>query len=108
MDKPQRLARRQENIAAEYYGGRLVPASGSGNVKGDVETATELIECKHTQQQAYRLRLTDWLVHASHALIAGKRPVLEIEFTDERGLHGRHVVVLSRDDYLELRAKAGA
>ncbi len=48
MDKPQRLARRQESRSATYYGARQTPRSGSGDVKGDAYTETELFEFKHT------------------------------------------------------------
>lgn len=105
MDKPQRLARRQEHTSAEVYGARVTPASGSRDAKGDAETDSELFEFKHTQLQSYRLRLADWLAHARHAILAGKKPVLEIEFTRPDGSCQRHVVVLDRDDYLELRAE---
>ena len=76
MKLPQRLARRQEEQAARDYGGRLVAQSGSGDLKGDVETPDELIECKHTEKLGFRLVLADWLAHVQHALLAGKRPVL--------------------------------
>lgn len=103
MDRPQRLARRQERRSADYYGARLTPASGSRDVKGDAETLTELFEFKHTERQSYSVKLADWLAHVTHALLADKRPVLEIEFTDPMGMHPKHLVVLRREDYLELR-----
>lgn len=107
MDKPQRLAERQERRSADVYGARLTPASGSRDAKGDAETGSELFEFKHTEQLAYRLRIADWLAHARHALLAGKKPVLEIEFTKPDGSCRRHLVVIDRDDYLELRERAG-
>lgn len=106
MDRPQRLARRQERESVNVYGGRLVPRSGSGDQKGDIETGTELIECKHTEQLSYRLRWADWAKHVASALVANRRPVLEVEYTDPLGGHPRYLVVLDRDDYLELRHRA--
>ena len=107
MDKPQRLARRQERNAAAAYDGSLVPMSGSGSRKGDVETGTELIECKHTEQRGYRLTLADWARHAMAAILAGKRALWEIEYTDPDGKAPIQLVVLDRNDYLELKSRAG-
>lgn len=103
MDKPQRLARRQESRSADVYGARLTPASGSRDAKGDAETADELFEFKHTQVQSYRLRIADWMAHLRHAILAGKKPVLEIEFTRPDGSCPHYLVVLDRDDYLAMR-----
>lgn len=103
MDKPQRLARRQEERAARDYGGRLVAQSGSGDLKGDVSTPDELIECKHTEKLGFRLVLADWLAHVQYALLAGKRPVWEIEYTLPNGSIPRYAVVVDKNDYLALR-----
>ena len=103
MKLPQRLARRQEEQAARDYGGRLVAQSGSGDLKGDVETPDELIECKHTEKLGFRLVLADWLAHVQHALLAGKRPVWEIEYTLPNGSIPRYAVVVDKNDYLAMR-----
>lgn len=103
MDRPQRLAKRQEHRSADFYGARLTPASGSGSVKGDAETLTELFEFKHTERKSYSLTLAGWLIHWHRALMAGKRAVLEIEFTRPDGGDPKYLVVLDRDEYLELR-----
>lgn len=99
MDKPQRLADRQEERAAAYYGGRRVSRSGSGDAKGDVITATELIECKHTERLSYGLMYRTFWAHWQNALLAGKRAVMEIEYTSPRGLRPQYLVVLDRDEY---------
>lgn len=103
MDKPQRLARRQEQKSADFYGGRLVAASGSGDAKGDIITGTELIECKHTERQSFGLRRLDFFQHARNALLANRRPVWEIEYTDPDGRHPQYVICLDRDDYKAMR-----
>ncbi len=102
MDRPQRLARKQEHRSAEFWGARLVPRSGSGDSKGDAETDDELFEFKHTQQKGFRLTRADWMAHRLHALLVSKRPVLEIEFTYSDGGRPSHVVVVDRDDYKAL------
>ena len=103
MRKPQRLAERQEHRSAAIYGARLTPASGSLFAKGDAETADELFEFKHTERKSFSLKVADWLLHRAYAVKAGKRPVLEIEYTLPDGREPHHVVVLDRDDYLEMR-----
>lgn len=103
MDKPQRLARRQEQQAARSYGGRATPASGSRDAKADVETATELIECKHTERKSYSLKVADLLKLARQAVLASKRMVLEVEFTQPDGSHPVRFVVLNKDEYVEMR-----
>ena len=102
MERPQRLARKQEHRSAEYWGARLVPKSGSGDSKGDAETDTELFEFKHTQQKGFRLVLADWLAHVQHAVVVGKRAVWEIEYTLPDGSIPRYAVVVDRDDYKAL------
>lgn len=103
MDRPQRLARRQELEAARSYGGRATPASGSRDSKGDVETATELIECKHTERKSFSLRASELFKHATSAILAGKRMVFEVEFTQPDGGHPWRFVVLNKDEYIEMR-----
>jgi hypothetical protein len=106
VELPQRLARRQEIRSAAFYGATLVPASGSRDSKGDAATADELFEFKHTERQSFGLRVTDFNRHRTAAVISGKRPVWEIEYTSPRGLTPQYVVCIDRDDYLEMREDA--
>lgn len=103
MNRPQRLARRQEQRSADFYGATLTPASGSGDSKGDAFTATELFEFKHTERQSFGLRFRDFAAHRLHSLQAGRRPVMEIEYTDPNGLHPHYLLVMDRDDYVAMR-----
>lgn len=103
MEKPQRLAKRQEIRSAEFYGARLTPASGSGDFKGDAYTDDELFEFKHTERQSFGLRRLDFFQHARAALLADRRPVWEIEYTTPSGGHPQYVVCLDRDDYKSMR-----
>lgn len=103
MDLPQRLARRQEHRSAGFYGAMLTPASGSRDAKGDAYTDTELFEFKHTERQSFGLRRLDFTRHATAALLSGRRPVWEIEYTDRDGRFPQYVVVLDRDEYLAMR-----
>lgn len=99
MDKPQRLALRQERDAARSYSGRATPASGSRDSKGDVESDTELIECKHTERASYSLKLADLLKLARQAILRDRRMVLEIEYTKPDGTRAIKFVVLNKDEY---------
>jgi hypothetical protein len=103
VDRPQRLARRQEREGAESYGGRLTPASGSLDAKGDAESAEEHIEFKHTERKSFSLKLDDLLRTARHAILAHKRMVFEVEFTRPDGTWPVRFVVLNKDEYMEMR-----
>lgn len=109
MDRPQRLARRQEIKSAEFYGAQLTPASGSRDSKGDAYTtgdeylSGELFEFKHTERQSFGLRFRDFWRHRQAALLSGRRPVWEIEYTSPAGMHPHYLVVLDRNDYLNMR-----
>lgn len=103
MDRPQRLARRQEKKGAASYGARLTPMSGSGDVKGDALADDELIEFKHTEKKSFYLKLADLRKFATQAIIAGKRMVFEVEFTLPDGTHPWKFVILNRDEYIEMK-----
>ena len=103
MERPQRLARKQEHRSAEFYGARLVMKSGSGDSKGDAETDDEVFEFKHTQQKGFRLALADWVRHKTVGIMTGKRPVWEVEYTKPDGSWPHYLVVVDRDDYLTMR-----
>lgn len=104
MDRPQRLARKQERKGAESYGGRLTPASGSKiDAKADAESDSEFIEFKHTEKKSFGLKLDELLKVARHAILAGKRMVFEVEFTRPDGTWPVRFVVLNKDEYMELR-----
>jgi hypothetical protein len=105
MRPPQRRAKRQENRSAEVYGARLTPASGSGAIKGDAYTDDELFEFKCTERQSFGVKLSAWREHLRNALVAHKRAVMEIQFVSpSNGIPLGHLVVLERDDYLNMRA----
>jgi hypothetical protein len=103
VDRPQRLAKRHEQRSADFYGARLTPASGSGTSKGDAASGTELFEFKHTERQSFGLRFRDFSNHHLHALQAGLRAIMEVEYTDPNGLHPHYLLVMTRDDYVAMR-----
>lgn len=106
MDKPRRLARRQEKDGAGSYGARLTPMSGAGaNAKGDAESATEHIEFKHTERISYSLKLKELMTTARDAILAHKRMVFEIEFTRPDGFDAVRFVVLNKDEYVAMKER---
>lgn len=103
MERPQRLARRQERQGAASYGARLTRASGSGDDKGDARGDDELIEFKHTEKKSFYLKLADLIKFSRQAIIAGKRMVVEIEYTLPDGMHPWKFVLLNKDEYIEMK-----
>ncbi len=103
MDNKRKLrkSRKQERDGARRYGGVCQPQSGAGMRKLDVRTPTELIEFKRTDADSYRLKADDLTTASRHALLDGLRRML---FIIEFG-RGDRYVVLSEDDYLELRGE---
>lgn len=96
--KLQRESRRQEERAAKVYGGRR--NAGSGNQpwrKNDVRTPEESWEMKLTRGTYFKLRLDDLLQAEKLALLDGRRFRLGLQ------MGGRNWVIMSEEDYLELR-----
>jgi hypothetical protein len=103
MDDRLRRSRRQERRVAAENGGRVTPQSGAGwYAKNDVRTPTESWECKTTRARQFILKLDELRRAWSQAVVDNRTMVWEIEFGDER------YVVLQKDDYIELRDRAGA
>lgn len=102
----QKRSKLQEIKAASQYDGRLTPGSGNGWVKkADVRTDTELIELKTTTKATYPLSARELQKHWDHALIDGRIPVFEIQFTDPSGHVDLTCVVLDKNDYLIVRER---
>lgn len=79
-------ARKQEKQAAALLGGRATPASGAGEIKGDIQIRRiARIECKTTKNKSFPL--TRELMHKIEeaAMSNGEAPVLLIEFNDGVG-----------------------
>lgn len=88
----QKRSRRQEKRTARRIGGKVQPASGAGQEKGDVRDPGHMsIECKLTRAKSYSLKLAD-LEKLEKEAHSGEKPALEIEF---QGVypHKRYVVL---------------
>lgn len=78
----------------------LVPTAGSGNKpfwQGDGQDEDWLVEYKYTGSQQYILKTKDWNKVEKEALLAHKRPRMEIEMGD-----GNYLVILAKEDFDEL------
>lgn len=76
----QKRSQLQEKRAAKRHGGRVQPASGAGQAKGDFRVQGSVRgECKFTRAASYRLKLDD-LNKINSECSMGEYPVLELEF----------------------------
>jgi hypothetical protein len=96
-------SQRQERTLARNLGGSVNSGSGNGWLrKGDVRTDNELWELKITSAKSYSLKDAELKQHMNYALIDGRIPIFMVEFK----LTGNSYVILSKDDYLEMRERA--
>lgn len=101
----KRKSMRQERAAAARFG--ATPTKGSGNgwrQKNDARTETESIEFKATNRKSYSLKLEDLDKAWREAVLDDRRMVFGLEFTSPEWLSSpKRYVVLTEDDYLEIR-----
>lgn len=96
-------SQRQERALAREVLGSVNAGSGNGWVrKADVRAKDELWECKITSAKSYSLKQADLEKLNNQALMDGRIPIFLIEFMAQ----GDSFVVLSKDDYMELREQA--
>jgi len=78
----------------------LIPTPNSGAtpfIKGDGQDEEWLVEYKSTASLQYILKAKDWNKVEKEALLAHKKPRMEIEMGD-----GNYLIILAREDYDEL------
>ena len=91
----QSHARKQEKRVAERLGGRTVPGSGSGAVKGDVRlTGVLRLENKCTTKDAFRITRSMLEKIENAALQTGEVPAIQVEFIDEESRRILHTVAV--------------
>lgn len=98
-------ARRQERNVAKQIGGKRVPLSGGGEIKGDVITRDVLVECKtgHTLDASGEKQIVfkkDWLLKMKKEAESEGRSIafLEFRFKGDKSAW----VVASAADYIAL------
>ncbi len=95
-------SQRQERALAREVLGSVNAGSGNGWVrKGDVRSAQELWECKITSAKSFSLKYDDLRKVFEQAIVDGRIPIFMVEFMKQ----GESFVVLTKDDYMEMREK---
>lgn len=93
-------SQRQERTLAKEVQGSVNAGSGNGWVrKGDVRSEKELWECKVTSAKSFSLKYEDLRKVFEQAIVDGRIPIFLIEFLKQ----GESFVVLTKDDYMEMR-----
>jgi hypothetical protein len=101
--RKKKKSNKQEMTLAQRVGGKT--QAGSGNQwhsRGDVQDKEYLIECKYTQKKSFSISVKLWQEITDKAFtMGGKTPAVEILLGE--GQENLKLIVLSEDDYLELR-----
>lgn len=96
-------SQRQEKALSRKVGGFVTSGSGNGWLrKGDVWSEHEMWELKITSAKSYSLKDAELEKNSTQALVVGRIPVFLVEFQGS----GNKWVILSEDDYLDLRERA--
>jgi hypothetical protein len=73
-------SQRQERAAANRYGGRTQPGSGSQwHSKGDAKLERFILSQKFTDAESYRLTKNDWLEAVGYGFEESRIPAMEID-----------------------------
>ena len=93
-------SQRQERALAREVQGSVNAGSGNGWVrKGDVRADKELWELKITSAKSFSLKYDDLRKVFEQAIVDGRIPIFLVEFMKQ----GESYVVLTKDDYMEMR-----
>lgn len=96
-------SQKQENRLANQLGGSRNSGSGNGWIrKSDVRSEYELVEAKITSAKSFSVKDAELQKNAEYALIDGRMPIFLVEFK----LTGNSYVILTEDDFLDLRERA--
>lgn len=86
LTKSHRRAPKQEREIALRIGGKLTPASGAKDIKGDVRVkGISRIECKTTKHKSFSVSLAMLARLEESALSCAEMPAIIIEFHDDDG-----------------------
>lgn len=95
----QKQSLKHEKRLSARFGGKRTPASGAfWNRKGDVTTDDLLIEHKWTGKKTFTVKAEVVEKIVDEAVLVGRTPVLGIS------LNGKNYVLLTEDDFYEMRA----
>lgn len=94
LSNSHRRSKKQEKEIAGRIGGKITPASGSREVKGDVRLKGIVrVEAKTTRNKSFSVTLDMIQKIEDAAISAGEMPVLIVEFTDGYGRKVAEVAV---------------
>ena len=94
----QKQSLKHEKRLAKAIGGTRNAGSGSfWSRKGDVRSDDLLVEHKYTGKKTYTLKALDLEKTVTHAILESRTPVFGLSLND------KNYVILTEDDYLELR-----
>lgn len=86
LTKSHHRSKKQEKGLAARVGGKLTPASGSREVKGDVRIKGVVrIEAKTTKHKSFSVTLDMFHTLEEAATLSGEMPVIVVEFITEMG-----------------------
>lgn len=99
----RKKSEKQEKTLAKRLGGKT--QAGSGNQwhsKGDVETKDYLLECKYTKYKSFKVSVDLWEeINDKAFTMGGKIPAIELLLGE--GKENLKLIILSEDDFLELK-----
>lgn len=95
LSNSHRRAPKQERALAKSLGGRLVPASGAKDTKGDVRIKGVLrLEAKTTKNKSFSVTLDMVNKIETAATGVAEMPVMVIEFNDGNGRKIKELAVM--------------
>ena len=98
------LVKTQEKGVAADLGGKTQPGSGNQwHSKGDVSAKDYLVECKSTVNDSISVKVAVLEKIENEAILAGKQPVLQLEFQGKRRI--QKYAVIPYDLFLEWSEK---
>jgi hypothetical protein len=83
-NQSNRVGKKAETHIAKQFNTQPTPGSGSGYIKGDIQTRALVMESKATQRSSLSVYYT-WLLKLMNQTPIGKIPVLVLSFIDETG-----------------------
>ena len=95
LTSSHRRAKKQERELAKSTRGRLVPASGARDVKGDVRVKGVVrIEAKTTKNQSFSVSREMVEKIEAAAVASNEMPVLVVEFNDGNGRKLKELAIM--------------
>ena len=96
-------SQKQESRLAKQLGGTRNSGSGNGWIrKSDIRSDDLLVEAKITSGKSFSIKDDELIKNISYAIVDGRMPIFLVEFKTT----GNSYVILTEDDFLDLRERA--